>query len=135
MTTNSSKLSTTEAAKIIGCSRRHVQNLIKKGTLSAARDESQSYVIDKSELYRVFPHKFKGNEENESEKNTRVFLEQEIEHLKQILDEKIKLIDFLNALLAQADTEKRLLLETLNSNQKLLEHNIIQKKKKLLGIF
>lgn len=48
-------LSTREAAKIAGFSARHIQGLIKKGKLSATRDEGGDYLIDRSEFYRVFP--------------------------------------------------------------------------------
>lgn len=45
----------TEAAHATGLSRPTVFRAIKKGTLSARREEDKSYRIDASELARVFP--------------------------------------------------------------------------------
>ncbi len=45
----------TEAAHATGLSRPTVFRAIKKGTLSARREEDRSYRIDASELARVFP--------------------------------------------------------------------------------
>lgn len=45
----------TEAAQATGLSRPTVFRAIKKGTLSARREEDRSYRIDASELARVFP--------------------------------------------------------------------------------
>jgi len=56
MNEESSLLSTRMAAEIAECSARHIQSLIKKGRLSATRDDGGNYLIDKSEFYRVFPN-------------------------------------------------------------------------------
>lgn len=137
MSENSSLLSTREAAEISGFSARHIQNIIKKGKLSATRDEGGNYLIDKSEFYRVFPDTHnKGNTENGDEDSTRTVLEIKIQHLKEMLAEKNKQNEFLQRQLETASAEKTMLLETLSSNQKLLEYKSGKiRKKKFLGIF
>lgn len=137
MSENNSLLSTREAAEISGFSARHIQNIIKKGKLSATRDEGGNYLIDKSEFYRVFPDAHtKRTETNSGDDGTRTVLEMEIQHLKEMLAEKNKQNEFLHRQLETATIEKTMLLENLNSNQKLLEnHSGKAKKKRFLGIF
>lgn len=131
-----SLLSTREAAEIAGYSARHIQGMIKKGKLSAARDDGGNYLIEKSEFYRVFPDAHnKRSDANNGDNGSRVVLEAEVQHLKEMLAEKSKQNEFLHKQLEVAATEKSMLLETLNSNQKLLEHSSTKKRKRLLGIF
>lgn len=136
MSEESSSLGTREAAEIAECSARHIQNLIKKGKLSAIRDEGGNYLIEKSEFYRVFPDahakRTLANNDNES---SRIVLEVEVRHLKEILAEKNKQNEFLHKQLETATAEKTMLLETLSSNQKLLEHTSSGKRKRIFGIF
>lgn len=132
-----SLLSTREAAEIAGYSARHIQGMIKKGKLSATRDEGGNYLIDKSEFYRVFPDAHnKRSGTNNGDESSRIVLEKEVQHLKEMLAEKSKQNEFLHRQLEVATTEKSMLMETLSSNQKLLEHsNKAPKRKKILGIF
>ncbi len=141
-TTNNSAISTREAAEQSGFSSRHIQKLIKTGKLSATRTDNGSYLIDKSEFYRVFPDLHRNNSENlkrtranSDELNSRTVLEPEIRHLKEMLSEKNKQNEFIREQLAKAEIEKTMLLETLNSNQRLLEHEKKNKRKRFLGIF
>ncbi|MDI9819852.1 MULTISPECIES: helix-turn-helix domain-containing protein [unclassified Legionella] len=131
-----SLLSTREAAEIAGYSARHIQGMIKKGKLSATRDDGGNYLIEKSEFYRVFPdaHNKRSNA-NSGDDSARIVLEKEVQHLKEMLSEKSKQNEFLHKQLEMATTEKSMLLDTLNSNQKLLEHSSTKKRKRLLGIF
>jgi hypothetical protein len=46
------------AAKVTGKSKSVLSNAIKKGTLSASRGSGNSYVIDPSELHRVYGIEF-----------------------------------------------------------------------------
>ena len=136
MSEESSLISTREAAKITGFSIRHIQNMIKKGKLSAIRDESKNYLIDKSEFYRVFPDAHaKPTVAYNDEQISRTTLEVELKHLKEMLAEKVKQNEFLNKQLEAVNTEKISLIEILTSNQKLLEHTNQKKRKKFLGIF
>jgi excisionase family DNA binding protein len=136
MSEKNSLLSTREAADIAGFSARHIQGMIKKGKLSATRDDGGSYLIEKSEFYRVFPDAHnKRSSANDDESSSRIVLESEIRHLKEMLAEKSRQNDFLHKQLETAMTEKAMILETLSSNQKLLEHSSGKGKKKFLGIF
>lgn len=137
MSEESSSLSTRIAAEIAGCSARHIQSLIKKGKLSATRDDGRNYLIDKSEFYRVFPDAHtKRTATHTDEQGSRTALEVEVKYLKEMLAEKAKQNEFLHKQLEAANTEKSALIETLTSNQKLLEHTSQKKKrKKFLGMF
>ena len=137
MSENNSLLSTREAAEIAGFSARHIQGMIKKGKLSAARDEGGNYLIDKSEFYRVFPSAHtKRSQTNSDNDNSRIVLEIEVQYLKEMLAEKNKQNEFLHKQLETATAEKTILLETLTSNQKLLEYSSKNKKRrKFLGVF
>lgn len=136
MSENNSLLNTREAAEISGFSSRHIQNMIKNGKLSATKTEGGNYLIDKSEFYRVFPNTHTTRTEaNNEEINSRTVLEIEVKHLKEMLAEKNKQNEFLHKQLETAITEKTMLLETLSSNQKLLEYNNGKKRRKFLGVF
>ena len=136
MSEESSLLSTRMAAEIAGCSARHIQSMIKKGRLSASRDDGGNYLIDKSEFYRVFPNAHtKRSHANNDNDSTRTVLEMEVQHLKEMLAEKSKQNEFLHKQLEIATAEKTMLLETLSSNQKILEHSSKGKRKRFLGIF
>lgn len=130
MIEESSLLSTREAADIAGFSARHIQNLIKKGKLSATRDDAGNYLIEKSEFYRVFPDAHtKRTATNNDDNTSRTILEIEIQHLKEMLIEKNKQNEFLKSQLETASAERTMLIETINS-QKLIEHS--KRKKKFL---
>lgn len=111
-------LTAREAAELAGCSTRHVQVQIKLGKMSATRTETGSYLIEKSEFYRVFPDAFKPTaprtDANEDEKNARTLLENEIKYLKQMLEEKEKNTEFLKDQMNRITT-------ALTSNARLLE--------------
>lgn len=131
-----SSISTREAAELTGFSARHIQNMIKKGKLSATRDEGGNYSIDKSEFYRIFPQAHEsGSRQNTNENSSRTVLESQIEHLNEMIKEKNRQNEFLQKQLESANNEKSMLLETLTSNQKLLMHSTKSKRKKFLGLF
>lgn len=136
MSEESSLLSTRIAAEIAGCSARHIQSLVKKGKLSASRGDGGNYLIDKSEFYRVFPDAHtKRTVAHNDEQGSRTALEVEVKYLKEMLVEKAKQNEFLYKQLEASNIEKSALIETLTSNQKLLEHTNQRKRKKFLGIF
>lgn len=136
MKERNSSISTREAAELTGFSARHIQNMIKKGKLSATRDEAGNYTIDKSEFYRVFPQTHESNSQpNTNENSSRTVLESQIEHLNEMIKEKNRQNEFLQKQLESANNEKSMLLETLTSNQKLLMHSTKSKRKKFLGLF
>jgi len=68
--------SLSSAAKVTGKSKSVLSNAIKKGTLSASRGPGNSYIIDPSELHRVYGIEFdeggsvlKGTPKEPPEKN------------------------------------------------------------------
>lgn len=131
------QISTREAALEIGVSSRQIQKLIKSGKLSAERNESGNYLIDKSEFYRVFPEAFNvRTNANSSEYNTRTVRDHEIKHLEAMLTEKTQQNEFLQKQLEYATLEKTRLLDAISNQQKLIEHQSGKKaRKKLFGLF
>lgn len=133
---NNTRIGTSEAAKLSGYSLRHIQNMIKDGRLSAARTENNSYSIDKSEFFRVFPDvhpEAKQRKQMQSSPDElRIIHETEIKYLKQINDLLQAQLDEAKSLIEKSEKEKNALFEALGSTQKLLEHT---KKKKLFGVF
>ncbi|MEZ5938369.1 MAG: hypothetical protein R3C52_09120 [Hyphomonadaceae bacterium] len=88
--------SLSEAADEIGKSKMTIQRAIKKGRLSADRDEQGSYKIDPAELHRVFPQEErprhetgKGNKPSQEASHAATALRREID----IREEKIELIE------------------------------------------
>lgn len=64
---NPTKLTLGQAAKEAGISKPSLSAAIKKGRLSAEKNESGTYEIDPSELFRVYPPKSKANGLDNSE--------------------------------------------------------------------
>lgn len=121
MSEQSTKISAKEASDIVGCSIRKIQKMVKSGELSAHRDQGGKYLIDKSEFYRVFPDRMERTEA----KTVREHSEYEFKLLREQNE-------FLKEQLQIANEEKRSLLKTLESTQKLIE---LKPRKKFLGIF
>ena len=121
-----SLLNVKQASELVGCSTRHIQKMIKGGSLSAYRDKGNKYLIDKSEFYRVFPDLMPRTDAItrepacEQEYNQLLFLKEQNEFLKEQLD--------------QANGEKRGLLNALENAQRMIEFKP-KKRKKLFGIF
>ncbi len=128
-----------EAADIAGYTQRHILNIIKKGTLSATRDESGQYFIDKSEFYRVYPKAnivvTTGNTSKSSDDSSKKLLEEKIRHLEELIKEKNKMNEFLTEQLQNFTFEKTKMLEAITSHTRLLEHkdNNENKRKKWWG--
>lgn len=130
---NNTVLITKEAAEVSGFSARHIQKLIKTGKLSATKVNSGNYIIDKSEFYRVFPDAHVANttrmDTNKDDSSSRTALELQMKHLQEING-------LLTTQLETANKEKGLLLDTLASTQRLLEHDSSKRmRKRLFGIF
>lgn len=136
-TTATSTVSTKEAAAIAGMTPRSLQNYITSGKLSATRDDGGNYQIQLCELYRVFPEKPKEKKpEKEVKRNSRETLEQENKHLKETIDFLNKQNEFMEKRLESSEAKEALLIETLNSNLKLLEHKENKKKRRrFFGLF
>ena len=137
MANKSTQLSTREAALELGVSPRQIQKLIKNGKLSAERNESGNYLIDKSEFYRAFPEAFNVRKDaNNNEQWSRTVRDHEIKHLAAMLSEKTQQNEFLQKQLESSTLEKTRLLDTISNQQKLLEHKSNKRiRKKLFGLF
>ena len=137
MAKTSTQISTREAALELGVSSRQIQKLIKNGKLSAERNESGNYRIDKSEFYRAFPEAFNTRTDtNNNEQWSRTVRDYEIKHLEAMLAEKTQQNEFLQKQLESSTLEKTRLLDTISNQQKLLEHKGNKKvRKKLFGLF
>jgi hypothetical protein len=144
MITNASHLISREAAEQSGKSHRQIQRLIKNGVLSATRDKSGNYLIEKSEFYRVFPEAFNARHDATlTIKESQQCRDNKISHLEAMLSEKTrqneflqKQLEFIGSQLESATLEKTRLLDTIGNQQKLIEHQSSKKKrKKLFGLF
>lgn len=144
-------LTTREAAAQSGKSHQQIQRLIRGGKLSAERNESGNYQIEKSEFYRVFPSAFSERHDASFDANMMHHRRiNDIAHLEEMLAEKIrqneflkeqlelstKQIEFAHTQLESATLEKTRLLDTISNQQKLIEHQSGKKtRKKLFGLF
>lgn len=115
-----------EAATILGYTQRHILNLIKKGKLSAHRDEAGQYFIDKSEFYRVYPEKNPmqgvGSVANYGIESSSAALEERVRHLEEMVREKTRHAEFLTEQIQNFTQEKSKMLEAITSYARLLEH-------------
>tara|TARA_Y100000385_G_scaffold148844_1_gene154368 strand:- start:895 stop:1275 length:381 start_codon:yes stop_codon:yes gene_type:complete len=126
MSEQNARIDAKQAAELIGCSTRHVQKLIKDGSLSATRGKSNKYLIDKSEFYRVYPDLMVRSVTNKPE----IVREQDDFQVKLLKEENAFLKEQLNA----ANNEKKQILSALENAQRLIEFTP-KKRKKFLGIF
>ena len=126
MVEQSTLIDAKQAAKLIGCSTRHVQKQIKEGRLSATRDKGNKYLIDKSEFYRVYPDLMV----RPATKFSESVREQDDLQVKLLKEENA----FLKEQLKSANNEKKQILSALDNAQRLIEFTP-KKRKKFLGIF
>lgn len=118
-------LSCKEVAELLECSHRNIPNLIKKGKLSASRDDLGKWIIDKSEFFRAYPDAMNVEKTGTDEKNignqTMKVLEEKIKHLQEMVDEKKKQNEFLLTQLNINTDEKSKMLDAINGHTRLLE--------------
>lgn len=101
-----SKLSLTQAAKVVGKSKPTLSKAIKTGRLSAKK-VGQGYEIDTSELFRVYPQKGLNEPVKETtSSNTVNLLELEIKMLREQLEREHETVEDLRKRL---DRSERLL--------------------------
>ena len=65
-----------EAAKVTGKSKATISKAIKRGSISAAKNDKGAFEIDPAELHRVYPINV-DNEQNETPKLTQISSENE----------------------------------------------------------
>ena len=111
-----------EAAKATGKSKPTIQRAIKSGSISATRRDDGSYLIEPSELHRVFPplplaSNVTGTlKQSETPHETGV-LQREIELLRERLDDKDNVIEDLRRRL-DTEAEERRKLTALLTDQR-----------------
>ena len=89
------KYSAKNAAKEVGKSIPTITRAIKSGKLSAEKNKQGGYIIEASELFRVFPPK--GNKTEFETPVTPPSVKTDIRHEVSVLREQIKRIDEMNA--------------------------------------
>ena len=105
-----------ESAEAVGMTKPAIFKAIKKGTISAAKDERGQWLIDPAELHRVYKPVNKGENQamsslqQETAENTHGF-RQEVEHLREERErERQQLQETITDLrrrLDQSETERR----------------------------
>lgn len=125
MTSEKTWLTCREAGVLLKYSQRHIINLIKKGKVSAQKDEDGKYFIEKSEFFRVYPDAMNvealGTDEKSIGSEAMKVMEEKIRHLQEMVDEKKKQNEFLAEQLGSFTQEKSKMLDAINSHARLLE--------------
>ena len=131
--TESTRISVTECAKLLGITSRAVQKYIKEGKISAVKNEKGRYEIDKSEFYRVFADAYISEQPKEKYANNNsdsaTIKDVEIKNLKEkIYLLKEQLADAKARELRHEVREKEL-IAIANNHSKLLTHDTKKKKR------
>lgn len=125
------KLTLGKAAKAAGISKPSLSAAIKKGRVSAEKNEKGHYEIDPAELFRVYPPKGKDEQEANSEvlPPTNPRNSADSEGLGLLLAEKDKLMDEKDRSIARLEEEKEQIRKDLEEQREqakritlLLEH-------------
>jgi hypothetical protein len=112
-----------QAAKATGKSKPTIQRAIKNGRISASREHDGSYVIEPSELHRVFEPVMGGsNEEQGLKQSVPITSDSDVERLKGVLEGLEKAYrqiegerDNLREQLAESNEERRTTLRQLTA--------------------
>lgn len=114
-----------QAAEATGRGKTTIYRDIKAGRLSATKDEHGRMWIDVSELYRLYPPVAPESVSGNVSTGTRVaLLEQEVEHLKRMLERERQVSDDLACRL-DAETEERRRLTHLLTHQLEPEKSVL----------
>lgn len=125
-------LTVKECAKMSSVTTRTIQKKIKEGKLSATKDEKGNYIVETTEFFRVYPNANNSENINESFGEKYSYI-QSINQLKQEVFFLKKENEILKNHIKSYENREMKLLDTLQSNTRLLENK--QKRKKILGIF
>ncbi len=109
------KVSMTKGAELAGVSKGTVSKALKSGRISYAEKTDNGYLIETSELFRVFPPKSETVEISRSETPKRkqetpmetMGLQREIQLLREQLQDREGTIDDLRQRLDRSDEERR----------------------------
>jgi predicted site-specific integrase-resolvase len=103
-----------QAAEVTGKGKTTIHRDIKAGRLSASKDEHGRVWIDASELHRLYPPAIPESVPGNIPNGTRVaLLEQEVEHLKAMLERERQVSDDLARRLDTESEERRKLTALL----------------------
>lgn len=109
------KVSMTKGAELAGVSKGTVSKALKSGRLSFSEKTDNGYLIETSELFRVFPKKSETVEDRQSETPKKKLetpmetmgLQREIQLLREQLQDREGTIDDLRQRLDRSDEERR----------------------------
>ncbi len=82
---NTMKLTLSQAAKEAKVAKSTISRAIEKGRLSATKDDLGRFLIDPSELFRVFSPQQRNTPETQQIEQGATGLERELEHLRSML--------------------------------------------------
>lgn len=118
-----------QGAELVGCSTRHIQNLIQRGQLSATREDGK-YYIDKSEFFRVFPEAHKRSMKKEGEDLLLDHARMEVEngYLKEIAQGKDKINEAKDKEIEFLRSQLQRFTEVISNQTRLIEHKAIEHK-------
>lgn len=103
-----------QAAEAAGKAKSSIHRDIKAGKLSASKDEHGRVWIDAAELHRVYPSKVPAEQSrNEPDGTKLALLEQEVEHLKAMLEREKEACRDLARRLDDESAERRRLMALL----------------------
>jgi hypothetical protein len=131
-----------EASKAVGKSKTTISKYIKNGKLSVVSKDDDSYKIDPSELFRVFPPVSSSNSQNGQSLTHKITgftlgdyseLKTQIEVMKIKLEAETKRAD--NLQIEKEDWKKQAQMLLLKSPEKTSEQKETEPRKKFLGIF
>lgn len=128
---DNSYLNVRQTSDLLDVSERTITRQIKTGKLSATKSDNGSWQIEKSEFYRVYPEKLEKTRSDITSEKLQTVSEN---HHIEVTDMLKKQIALLEDQLRQSNKEKEAILNTLQSNQRMLEHQA-KPRRKILGVF
>lgn len=102
-----------DAVRESGKAKSTIIDAIKRGRLSATRDETGRYLIDPSELFRVYPAQTHTTESDTVTRSAHGILELKTAMLEQALERERDFVRELSRRLDESDAERRRLTELL----------------------
>lgn len=115
------KMSLNQAAKTCGRAKSTILEAIKKGRLSAPKDDRGRYEIDTSELHRVFP--FKSPEQTEPDSDQTAELAQKTRENQSNTKGLEREVELLREMLEKSETNADHWRKMAERQQALLEDN------------
>ena len=138
-----SLLPVSQAAKLVGKHPTTLKAAIKRGTISASKNDNNEWILDMSDVTRIYPLK-DDNQKNKGDKSHQVnsqqlssVLKEELEVLRQenaVLKEKLsskdRELELIICQLEQSEKRERQFYDLAMQNGRLLTHYTEQEKEK-----